>query len=247
MEKINKLLLTFAAGIFISHSAFADIIELQSFSGAAANVNIKMTNGVNYHTGAMGVSFSEYGGAGSFKTYDKTTGTTFQSWCVDIFHDFSFGNPGSTTDTLSSASKVFGQNKADELGRLYTVYAQNLSANNNSNMNPAFQLAVWAIVNTPLGTDPSITGSVFSASSGAEVNSDATYLLTQMGKTQSLYSASIWSVQGNTLPTGGASTSWGAQDVVMFSAVPEPETYAMLLAGLGLIGATVKRRKAKQA
>jgi hypothetical protein len=31
------------------------------------------------------------------------------------------------------------------------------------------------------------------------------------------------------------------------SAVPEPETYAMLLAGLGLIGAAVKRRKGLQA
>jgi hypothetical protein len=31
------------------------------------------------------------------------------------------------------------------------------------------------------------------------------------------------------------------------SSVPEPENYAMLLAGLGLIGAAVKRRKAKQA
>jgi hypothetical protein len=33
----------------------------------------------------------------------------------------------------------------------------------------------------------------------------------------------------------------------LVAAVPEPETYAMLLAGLGLIGASVKRRKAKQA
>jgi hypothetical protein len=31
------------------------------------------------------------------------------------------------------------------------------------------------------------------------------------------------------------------------SAVPEPETYAMLLAGLGLMGAVARRRRAKQA
>ena len=31
------------------------------------------------------------------------------------------------------------------------------------------------------------------------------------------------------------------------AAVPEPESYALLLAGLGLIGTVVKRRKAKRA
>jgi hypothetical protein len=34
---------------------------------------------------------------------------------------------------------------------------------------------------------------------------------------------------------------------VAVTAVPEPETYAMLLAGLGMIGTMVRRRKAKQA
>jgi Protein of unknown function (DUF642)/PEP-CTERM motif len=36
-------------------------------------------------------------------------------------------------------------------------------------------------------------------------------------------------------------------DNVTVTAVPEPETFAMLLAGLGLMGAVVRRRKANQA
>lgn len=43
----------------------------------------------------------------------------------------------------------------------------------------------------------------------------------------------------------GASGFYGAN--ILVTAVPEPETYAMLLAGIGLIGGAVKRRKAKQA
>ena len=40
-----------------------------------------------------------------------------------------------------------------------------------------------------------------------------------------------------------AITNFSAHSV---SAVPEPETYAMMLAGLGVIGAVARRRKAKQ-
>ncbi|GEM_PF-1147636 len=252
MAKINKLVITLVVGLFASVSASADNITLQGFSGYNVNGNIALSGGTNYHTGATSVSFSQYAGVGGFTTIDTTTNTTFQSWCVDIFHDFSWGNPGSTVDTLVSATSLFGSAKSNELGSLYTVYAKNLSANNSSTMNPAFQLAVWAIVNAPIGTNPSITGagSVFTASTGTAADQQATELLSQIGTTQSQYSASVWSVNGNSLPVGPAATSWGAQDVVVFSpvaAVPEPETYAMLLAGLGLIGAAVKRRKAKQA
>jgi hypothetical protein len=34
-------------------------------------------------------------------------------------------------------------------------------------------------------------------------------------------------------------------DVVITAAIPEPENWALLLAGLGIIGATVRRRAAK--
>jgi hypothetical protein len=44
------------------------------------------------------------------------------------------------------------------------------------------------------------------------------------------------------------SDSYGASlDNVVVTAVPEPETYAMMLAGLGLMGTIVRRRKSKAA
>jgi hypothetical protein len=49
-------------------------------------------------------------------------------------------------------------------------------------------------------------------------------------------------VFGLTVPTIG---SYGA--VVNLTPVPEPETYAMMLAGLGLMGIMVRRRKNEQA
>jgi uncharacterized protein YjiK len=46
--------------------------------------------------------------------------------------------------------------------------------------------------------------------------------------------------------TSGASLGAKSQLIVLTAAVPEPETYALLLAGLGLIGAGVKRRRYKR-
>jgi len=67
-----------------------------------------------------------------------------------------------------------------------------------------------------------------------------------------------WSRGGVGYTFGGDRTQWvvqlnypadigvgGGQWVA--EAVPEPETYAMLLAGLGIVGAIARRRKAKQA
>ncbi|WPB58575.1 FxDxF family PEP-CTERM protein [Xylophilus sp. GOD-11R] len=58
------------------------------------------------------------------------------------------------------------------------------------------------------------------------------------------FSQSRISSSGNTLTISLYGYSEGAGQVVLstVSAVPEPETYAMLLAGMGLIGAIARRR-----
>jgi hypothetical protein len=45
----------------------------------------------------------------------------------------------------------------------------------------------------------------------------------------------------------GVAETHNVDNVVFASAVPEPESYALMLAGLGLMGAVARRRKAKQA
>ena len=52
-------------------------------------------------------------------------------------------------------------------------------------------------------------------------------------------------VKDSTLALTGTYFKTGTAGVI--TAVPEPESYAMFLAGLGLMGAIAKRRKAKQA
>ena len=51
----------------------------------------------------------------------------------------------------------------------------------------------------------------------------------------------------NTVTLNWRASSPGDYVRVLVTPVPEPETYAMLLAGLGLMGAVARRRKSKQA
>jgi hypothetical protein len=55
------------------------------------------------------------------------------------------------------------------------------------------------------------------------------------------YGGASWTALG-----GGARSTW-TEAAAQVQSVPEPETYAMVLAGLGVMGAIARRRKAKQA
>ncbi|MBI5658959.1 MAG: PEP-CTERM sorting domain-containing protein [Nitrosomonadales bacterium] len=242
------------AALFAAQPAAADTIQLNGFWAASGSVNINFS-GIDWHDGAF-TSLSESGGSGGFRTYNLTTdpGKTnaFQSWCVDIFHSFSFVinaldvlKPANIALAGSSATlpTVFSQKAAADLGRLYTNHHAAIDLTTSSGTNQAaFQLAVWEIVNERSGAY-SLTGGDFRAS-GTGSSTATTWLNELSTASVSQYDASIWTVQS--VITSGKGY---AQDVAVFSKipppVPEPEIYAMLLAGIGLLGVTARRRSRK--
>ena len=87
-------------------------------------------------------------------------------------------------------------------------------------------------------------------------SSDSSATGIQLSRTQTSQDASgfgIGNAYYSTIPGNGWQLPFNGngflslQYTAVTAAVPEPESYALLLAGMGLIGAAVKRRKAKQA
>jgi PEP-CTERM motif len=237
------------AALFVAQPATADVIELNNFWAGSGTVTINFT-GTDWHDGSTVTGLQVSGASGGFRTYDLTTDpgrhNGFQSFCVDIFHSFSFSTD--SNDVLKPANvalagstatlpTIISSQAAVNLGRLYTNHQADIASTGSSATNEAaFQLAVWEIVNERSGTY-SLSGGDFKAT-GTGSALASTWLGELGTASNSAYTANIWTVQS--LVTQGNGYS---QDVVVFSPVPEPQTYAMLLAGLGVIGFTSRRRK----
>ena len=182
-------------------------------------------------------------GAGGFNaSYDANFAlppppTSFVAYCVDLAQYFSFGSTFSVTATNPASMSVIGAVRASVLDRFYT---QHFAAADTRAESAAFQLSVWEILQeaptAAFGTNALGTGSftATAATSGTTLDSDAITM------------ANSWL---NTLTgASGAYTltvlaSPTRQDQMMATPIPEPETYMMLLAGLGLMGFVARRRK----
>jgi hypothetical protein len=173
--------------------------------------------------------------AGAFNT-KVDSGPTFESWCADLWQTLSFNTAyslgaGQTYTYQPSmvgyvtAARTLTQATVDDLSRLYTQ-AHTAIVGNSSN-SAALQLAMWEVLFETSGSYDLAAGNVFAASS--PIRATATAWLTNLGSYSPDYVVS-----------GYVSTS--RQDVIVFAPVPEPGTYALLLAGLGMMGFIMRRR-----
>jgi hypothetical protein len=176
--------------------------------------------------------------AGAFEMVDTSgptlpAGSSFMAWCVDIYHFVS----ASTGYTLVDGADFYSgaSYKATDLERLAS-YVFDSSLLTNSAQSAAFQLAAWEIVNDSAGTGSyDVNDGDFMVTSGdSAIRAVANSWLEVVdgGSYQISQTLSVWrqDVAGST------------QDLAVFAPIPEPETYMMLLAGLGLMGFVARRR-----
>lgn len=162
------------------------------------------------------------------KVTNGAASNSFQAFCIDPFQ-WSSHTP--TTYDQTTLSPTFSAATVTNITKLFNFgYAGAVGNNLNA---AAMQLALWEVANDDGNLS---TGAVHkTGSTHAALVTQTNYLLSNYASASatSLYNFTFYK-------------SAGQQDFVTVSAVPEPETYAMLLAGLGIMGAAVRRRKNKQ-
>ena len=179
---------------------------------------------VQYSLSGSNAAKSGSAAAGGFAT-SLNGGPSFESYCVDLYQTISFG-VHYPEYTGPGTSHVFNNGNAyTDLSRLYA----RAGVVGNSVAEAAFQIAVWEIAYEK-------TSNAYDLASG-----DAKFF----GGTAdpgSLSLASTWlSSLGAAGPGIQVLESRSHQDVI-YAPVPEPETYAMLLAGLAAVGFMSRRQ-----
>jgi hypothetical protein len=175
----------------------------------------------------------------------------------------SFGS--SAMDQTTTPSQIIGNSPQTlTLSNNAGFFGDVLGANHKgSTFADKFTFAVTGT--TGMNLDAIISSVSSSATTGLDITGLALYgsnnMLVSTGSMMQSGSIDVWTlstsnlmagnyylqVSGNMVSAGAASFGGAVSMSSMAAPVPEPETYGMMLGGLGLLGFMARRRKAKQA
>lgn len=195
-------------------SAHADTLELTGYAfGSADSVSVSSPS----YSGGAGEFVGTYG-----SNANPMLNPSFMTYCTDLLQNFAF-NTVYTDYVFQTGVSAWGATKANDLGRLVTGYS---SAVSDATSSAAFQLAVWEIIYENQAPYSLADGSFKDTSSAAATM--ATTWLAALPATSAVTVDKLLSREH--------------QDFMVTTPVPEPSTYAMLLAGLASVGFIARRR-----
>ncbi|HEX7435891.1 MAG TPA: PEP-CTERM sorting domain-containing protein [Caldimonas sp.] len=187
-------------------------------SGNAVDVNAPLYSGqAGGYTGAL---------SGFGAPFDTAS---FQAYCVELTQQFSFGSGGMTDYSIVPGATdpqwLNPAASANRIGQLITYVNANPTAVDTAAESTSLQLAIW---NSIYDTDNTLTGGTFTDTSGYKTYAN-TLLANSIGTVSNLNVYVLTNSQ--------------KQDFLVTRPVPEPSTYALMMAGLMGMSFTGRRRR----
>lgn len=241
---MTSKLLPLVAALTLAGSAHAVTVNLTDFNyGSPSTAKMTGTDGSPSYEGTAGAFYGTLtdtpASDAKRSSITASSPTSFVAWCVELTQSFSFG-VSYEYSLVDGSTYHFGNivsdpnnHRATDLSRLF-----NAAATNNfvfdSIGSAAFQAGIWEIVyeqNSGLGynfLNGTLHGAPEDPANQASFNTVNGFLM-NLGQYAASYHIDV--------------LTNGAQQDFLVATVPEPETWALLVGGLGAIGLVRRRRK----
>jgi|JI10StandDraft_1071094.scaffolds.fasta_scaffold946738_1 hypothetical protein len=222
-------------------TAIAAALAALSFQASAGLLsgadNAVRIDGFSHGYAAVDVTVDSFGTIGAGQLLGMANGSSFLTYCTDLFQSFSWGQSYTYSLVSNGAANGLTTTQADRLGKLYTVAGGPAT---NTTDSAAFQLAVWELLYD--STPGNVTTGDFRLNTGATTeqrNRANEWLTTALdpGATRSFNAQRLYSSV--------------AQDFVVFTPLPipslttgavsEPAGYGLVVLAFGLLYLTRRR------